>query len=83
MDHVAIVTGGTRGIGAAISARLKAAGYSVAAVYARNDEAAQNFNKATGVPVYRWDVGAPRRSSHPRGYIPEESQETPHRRNAR
>ena len=57
MDHVAIVTGGTRGIGAAISARLKAAGYSVAAVYARNDEAAQNFNKATGVPVYRWDVG--------------------------
>jgi acetoacetyl-CoA reductase len=57
MARVALVTGGTRGIGAAISKGLKAAGYSVAANYAGNDEAADRFNSETGIPVYKWDVG--------------------------
>src|ERR687890_1812767 len=57
MARVALVTGGTRGIGGAISKALKAAGYSVAANYAGNDEAADRFNTETGIPVYKWDVG--------------------------
>ena len=57
MSRVALVTGGTRGIGAAISVALKAAGYKVAASYAGNDEAAQKFKTETGIPVYKWDVG--------------------------
>ena len=56
MARVAVVTGGTRGIGEAISKALKAAGYKVAANYAGNDEAAQKFKSATGIPVYKWDV---------------------------
>ncbi len=56
MARVAIVTGGTRGIGEAISKALKEAGYSVAANYGGNDEAAAKFNEATGIPVYKWDV---------------------------
>ncbi|MCI4678145.1 acetoacetyl-CoA reductase [Rhodoblastus acidophilus] len=56
MSRVAIVTGGTRGIGAAISKALKAAGYKVAASYAGNDEAATAFNAETGIHVYKWDV---------------------------
>ena len=56
MSRVALVTGGTRGIGAAISKALQAAGYRVAANYAGNDEAAAKFKAATGIPVYRWDV---------------------------
>jgi acetoacetyl-CoA reductase len=56
MSRVAIVTGGTRGIGAAISVGLKNAGYTVAANYAGNDEAAQKFKEETGIPVYRWSV---------------------------
>ena len=56
MSRVAIVTGGTRGIGAAISKALHAAGYKVAANYAGNDEAANAFNKETGIPVFKWDV---------------------------
>ncbi|HUO54001.1 MAG TPA: acetoacetyl-CoA reductase [Rhodoblastus sp.] len=56
MSRVAIVTGGTRGIGAAISKTLKAAGYKVAASYAGNDEAAKAFNAETGINVYKWDV---------------------------
>ncbi len=56
MGRVAVVTGGTRGIGAAISKELKAAGYNVAANYGGNDEAANNFNQETGIPVYKWDV---------------------------
>ena len=53
---VAIVTGGTRGIGAAISTALKAGGVTVAAVYHGNEEAAAAFKAETGVAVYKWDV---------------------------
>ena len=56
MSRVAVVTGGSRGIGAAISKALKAAGYKVAATYAGNDDAANAFKKETGIPVYKWDV---------------------------
>ena len=56
MARTAIVTGGTRGIGAAIAVALKTAGCKVAANYAGNDEAAQNFNAETGIPVYKWSV---------------------------
>ena len=56
MTRVALVTGGSRGIGAAISVALKAAGYSVAASYAGNDEAAAAFTKETGIKTYKWDV---------------------------
>lgn len=58
MARVALVTGGTRGIGAAISKALKAAGYKVAASYAGNDEAAAKFKAETGIPVFKWDVAA-------------------------
>ena len=57
MSKIAIVTGGTRGIGEAISKGLKQAGYEVAATYAGNDTAAEKFKKETGVAVYKWDVG--------------------------
>lgn len=53
----AIVTGGTRGIGRSISTALKDAGFTVAATYAGNDEAAQAFKTETGVSVFKWDVG--------------------------
>ncbi len=56
MSRVALATGGTRGIGAAISRALKAAGYTVAANYAGNDEAAAAFKAETGIPVYKWSV---------------------------
>ena len=58
MSRVAVVTGGTRGIGAAIAKALKAAGYKVAANYAGNDEAAQKFKSETGIPVFKWDVSS-------------------------
>ena len=58
MSRVAVVTGGTRGIGAAISKALLAAGYKVAATYAGNEEAASKFNAETGVNVYKWDVSS-------------------------
>ncbi len=58
MGRVAIVTGGSRGIGAAISKALKAAGYSVAANYAGNEEAANAFRDETGIPVFKWDVAS-------------------------
>jgi acetoacetyl-CoA reductase len=57
MARVALVTGGTRGIGEAISKALKDAGYQVAATYGGNDEAAAKFKDATGIAVYKWDVG--------------------------
>ncbi|TCR90125.1 beta-ketoacyl-ACP reductase [Rhizobium sp. BK376] len=56
MSRVALVTGGTRGIGAAISMALKNAGYRVAATYAGNEEKARAFHEETGIAVYRWDV---------------------------
>jgi len=56
MARVAIVTGGTRGIGAAISTALNDAGYTVAATYAGNDEAAGRFTDKTGVRAYKFDV---------------------------
>src|SRR6266566_3597512 len=58
MSRVAVVTGGTRGIGDAISIALKAAGYKVAASYAGNDEAAAKFKGETGINVYKWDVSS-------------------------
>ena len=57
MARVALVTGGTRGIGEAISLGLKKAGYTVVANYGGNDEAAKKFNQATGIPVAKFDVG--------------------------
>jgi acetoacetyl-CoA reductase len=56
MARVALVTGGSRGIGAAIAKALQDAGYKVAANYAGNDEAAAAFKSATGIPVYKWSV---------------------------
>jgi acetoacetyl-CoA reductase len=56
MARVAVVTGGTRGIGEAISIALKAAGMSVAANYAGNEERAKAFTARTGIPAYKWDV---------------------------
>jgi len=56
MGRVAIVTGGTRGIGKAICTALKAAGHTVAATYHGNDEAARAFTKETGVHSFKWDV---------------------------
>ena len=57
MGRVALVTGGTRGIGAAICKALKQAGYNVAANYGGNDDAANAFKKETKIPVFKWDVG--------------------------
>ncbi|WP_309611936.1 acetoacetyl-CoA reductase [Sphingomonas sp.] len=56
MGRVAIVTGGTRGIGEAISLALKDMGLSVAATYAGNDERAREFSDRTGIKSYKWDV---------------------------
>ena len=57
MARVAIVTGGTRGIGEAISLALQDAGITVAANYAGNDEKAAAFTERTGIKAYKWDVG--------------------------
>lgn len=56
MSRVALVTGGSRGIGAAISIALKDAGYTVAATYAGNDDAAAKFTDETGIKSYKWNV---------------------------
>lgn len=58
MGRVALVTGGSRGIGAAISMALQAEGYTVAATYAGNDEKAAAFTAETGIKTYKWDVGS-------------------------
>lgn len=57
MARVALVTGGSRGIGAAISKALQAEGYAVAATYAGNDEKAAAFTAETGIKTYKWNVG--------------------------
>ncbi|WP_397541692.1 acetoacetyl-CoA reductase [Roseovarius salis] len=57
MARTALVTGGTRGIGEAISKALKAEGYNVAATYAGNDEKAAKFTEETGIKTYKWNVG--------------------------
>ena len=57
MSRTALVTGGSRGIGEAISKALKDAGYTVAATYAGNDEAAAKFTDETGIKTYKWNVG--------------------------
>jgi acetoacetyl-CoA reductase len=57
MARTAVVTGGTRGIGRAISVALKDAGYRVAATYSGNDAAASTFHAETGIPVFKFDVG--------------------------
>ena len=56
MERIALVTGGSRGIGAAISIALKNEGYKVAATYAGNDEAASKFSSETGINTYKWNV---------------------------
>jgi acetoacetyl-CoA reductase len=56
MERVALVTGGSRGIGAAISIALKNEGYKVAATYAGNDEVASKFSNDTGINTYKWNV---------------------------
>ena len=58
MERVALVTGGSRGIGAAISLALKSEGYKVAATYAGNDEAASKFSNDTGINTYKWNVAS-------------------------
>ena len=57
MARVAIVTGGTRGIGEAVSLGLQAHGFTVVANYAGNEEKARAFTERTGIPAYKWDVG--------------------------
>jgi acetoacetyl-CoA reductase len=56
MKRIALVSGGTRGLGAAIATALQGAGHQVAAVYHNNGEAAQEFSRASGIPVFQWDV---------------------------
>ena len=56
MSRIALVTGGSRGIGAAISVALSNAGYQVAATYAGNDEAAAAFTEQTGIKTFKWNV---------------------------
>lgn len=56
MSKLAVVTGGTRGIGSSICKTLKDNGYEVAANFARNEEAAQKFTEETGIKSYKWDV---------------------------
>src|SRR3974390_3827780 len=58
MSRVALVTGGTRGIGASISKAMKAAGYKVAANYGGNEEGAKKFKGESGIPVFKWDVAS-------------------------
>jgi len=63
MERVALVTGGSRGIGAAISLALKSENYNVAATYAGNEEAASKFSDETGIPTYKWNVASYKEST--------------------
>lgn len=56
MSRIVLITGGTTGIGACTARHFKAAGYTVAVNYARNDDAAQAFSKESGIPAFKWDV---------------------------
>ena len=56
MTKIALVTGGTSGIGASISSNLKDSGYTVIANYASNDKSAENFSKENSIEVMKWDV---------------------------
>lgn len=56
MKRIALVTGGTRGIGAAIAKAIASEGHTVLATYHQNDSAAEEFSKATGIKTYKWDV---------------------------
>lgn len=56
MSRIALVTGGSRGIGAAVSKALTADGYTVASTYSRNDQKAAAFTEETGIKTYKWDV---------------------------
>ena len=58
MSRIALVTGGSRGIGESISKRLKQDGFTVAATYAGNDKAAASFTDETGIKTYKWDVAS-------------------------
>ena len=58
MDRITLVTGGTRGIGKAISIKLKEVGFNVAANFGGNVEAAEKFNQETGIPIYQWSIGS-------------------------
>ena len=73
MSRVALVTGGTRGIGAAISIALGAAGFRVAASFAGNEEKAKTFGEETGIPVFRWDVSNYRECADGVARVEEES----------
>ena len=55
---ITLITGGTRGIGKAISIKLKEVGFNVVANFSGNVEAAEKFNKETGIPVYKWSIGS-------------------------
>lgn len=56
MSRIVLITGGTTGIGACTARHFKAAGYTVAVNYARNDDAAQAFSQESGIPAFKWDV---------------------------
>lgn len=58
MPKIALVTGGTRGIGAPIAQALKDKGYTVIVTFNRNEDAAKKFQQATGIPAYKWDISS-------------------------
>lgn len=77
MTRLAVVTGGTRGIGAEICRQLKKAGYKVAANYAHHEEVAEKFTKETGIKAYKWDVSKLKECQSGIDKISEEFKQTP------